>query len=562
MAVLCLLTLLIAACGGGTDSSSNSGKAKDQIYVVPRIGAADIKTLDPAITTDSESSPIIQQMFTGLVEFDNNLNIKDELAQSHQLESDGLTWTFKLKPNLKFSNGDPLTSKDVAWSINRALDPKTKSTTAGTYLALIKGADEMVNGKRSTLIGYSLLTPDDNTIKIVTTQKASYFLQTLTYPTSYVLNKKILDKYGDRWAEHIGEGAGSGPFTLSKWNHGVELQVVPNDNYYGKKPQLKKVVYAFYKTTETAWKAYEGNQLMAANVPAAQTEHAKQLPKNQYWSVPELSVSYVTMNYLVKPFDNVKVRQAFALSINREQLSHNISKDRNIPSYHIVPDGQPGYNKDLTGPAGVKNINGDPALAKKLLEEGLKEEGMTADSVGPLRLTVSAASAASMQTYQALQQMWEKTLGVKVQIDNVDWTKFLDVTTNSTNNPKGLQMWVGAWIADYPDPQDWLTLQFDKTAQNNWNYGMTKEQQEVQALMRKADQETDQTKRMQMYNQAEQALVNDAAWIPISQGKGDGVMKPCVKNMPHNSMRQVDPEAWADIYISTDSPCANVSKYA
>ncbi|GCE48613.1 peptide/nickel transport system substrate-binding protein/oligopeptide transport system substrate-binding protein [Thermosporothrix hazakensis] len=566
--LFCLFSMLIVACGGGntgtqqtTNGNGPQDMAKDQIYVSPYVGSSDVKTLDPALTTDAGSGAMIQMMFTGLVEFDDDLHIKKTMAEDYHLESDGLTWVFKLRPNLKFSNGDPLTSEDVIWSIDRALDPQTKSTVAGAYMGLIKGADERVEGKRDTLKDYSLFAPDPSTVKIVTAKKAAYFLQALTYPTSYTVNRKVVEKYGNRWTEHINEGAGSGPFTLTKWQHGVRIDFEPNQNYFGEKPLLKKVVRPFYKTSETAWKAYQSNQLMSSGVPAAYTEQAKGLPKNQYWQVPQLWIEYLTMNYLVKPFDNIKVRQGVWLAINRDQISHNINKDRTIPTIHFVPEGQPGYNENLTGPAGVKDTKGNPELAKKLFDEGLKESNMTRESLGTIHFTVSTASAAGKQEVEAIQQMLQKTLDVTVQIDDVDYNKYLSLTNDTAGNPKGLQMWLHGWVADYPDPQDWLTLLFADPTQNRWNYGVTPEQKANQELMKKADQETDETKRMQMYHEAEQQLANHAAWVPIDQVLASGVRKPCVKGIKDNAMGQTHPDSWSKIYISNDSTCANVSQY-
>ena len=153
---LCLVSMLVVACGGGSGGSGGTGttgaqKAADskQVFVsgYAEERVADIKTFDPALSTDANSLNAIDMVFTGLVQLDANLNVKGELAQSYSVGADGVTWTFKLKPNLAFSDGTPLTSTDVAYSIDRALQPATKSTTAGAYLNLIKDSTNFLVGR-------------------------------------------------------------------------------------------------------------------------------------------------------------------------------------------------------------------------------------------------------------------------------------------------------------------------------------------------------------------------------------------------------------------------------
>src|SRR3989475_12350916 len=174
--LLVLMSMLLVACGGSTTTTTTVPYAKaPAAQQVLNMGfenqVSDNKTFDPALSTDANSIAAIDLVFTGLVQFDNLLKIHPQLASSYQLASDGLTWTFHLRPNLKFSDGTPLTSADVAYSINRALEPGMKSTTSPTYLGLIKDSDKMLKGQIKTLIGDSLLIPDPQTFKIALSHK-------------------------------------------------------------------------------------------------------------------------------------------------------------------------------------------------------------------------------------------------------------------------------------------------------------------------------------------------------------------------------------------------------
>lgn len=559
-ALLGVLALLLVACGS-TPAPTNTGSgqkapANQQVYRMTQAGISDVQTLDPALSTDLPSATAINLLFTGLVQLDDQLKVRPQLAQSWQQSADGLSWTFTLKPNLKFSDGSPLTSQDVAYSIDRALQPETRSSAAASYLGLIKDSDKLLAGKVKTLIGSSLKTPDDNTIVIETNQKASYFLDTLTYPTSYVVQKSLIDKYGKQFTDHLQEGGGAGPFTIQQYTHGKEIVFVPNPNYYGPKPQLQKIIMPFYKDVSTAYKAYQTGQVDITGIPSANMDQAKGLSK-EFHQTPELTTFYYTMNYLVKPFDNIKIRQAFSLAINRDQIAQSIWKGSRIATYHIVPQGMPGYNADLTGPAGVKATTGDPAKAKQLLQEGLQEMGLSnVSQLPPIKLTYPVGSQDATNEITAAIQMWHTNLGVSVKADPVDFNKLLDETTAATNNPNGLQFWAIGWIADYPDPQDWLTLQFDEgSPNNNANYGQNKtasasQQQAVQQQLRQADVNPDQQSRLQSYMQAEQQLVNDVAWMSMSQRTAARLLKPYVMGLKFNAQGIYPPDSWANVYIA------------
>jgi oligopeptide transport system substrate-binding protein len=572
---ICFLAMLLSACGGGATTPTPStgpvkAAANKQIVISPISGTSDIKTFDPALATDIRSISSIDMIFTGLVSLNDKLQVQDQLAQSHSVSADGLTYTFKLRPNLKFSDGAPLTSHDVVYSIDRALQPATKSASALFYMGLIKDADKLNSGKIPTIINDSLLTPDNQTVVIKIAQKAAYFLNALTYPCAYVVEKSFMEKYGTGFADHLTDGAGStGPFVLSKFEHGTLLEFSPNKNYYGPIPQVK-VEQPFYSQDDAVYKDYQVNQVqMTKGVPTAQMASAKALPDNQFHAVPQQWTYYYGMNFLTKPFDNLKIRQAFALAINKDVIAQTVYKDAVIPTNHIVPQGIPGYDSALTAPSGVKGTSGDKALAKQLLAEGMKEAGYSSiAALPPITFTVSTSGDTDARNEAvAVQQMWQTVLGVNVKIQDVSVNKLFELLDANPGNPKGLQMWKVDWIGDYPDPQDWMTLQFAKGASNNtMNYGQNPgpyaaQQQQIQQLLTQADGEGDLTKRMQMYNQAEQALVNDVVWIPMYQEISTFVRQPCVVGLVDNSQDLTPPNDWGSVYISTATPCALPAKY-
>jgi oligopeptide transport system substrate-binding protein len=560
-ACLALMALLVAACGGGgtsTTTGTQKAPASQQVLVLPEEGVADIATFDPGLSTDLPSISAIDMIYTGLVQLNDNLQVQPQLASSWNESTDGLTWTFHLRPNLKFSDGTPLTSADVAYSIDRALQPAEKSAVGPAYLSLIKDSALLNTGKIKTIIGDSVLTPDPNTVVIKTSKKAAYFLDALTYSCSYVVEKSLIQQYGTNFTDHLTQGGGDGPFKVSSYVHGKDIVFVPNKNYYGPIPQLQKVIFPFYKQTDTAYRAYQVNQVDEAGVPSANVAQAKTLPNGQYHAVPQLWINYYTMNYLVKPFDNIDIRQAFDLAINKSLITQTVWKNTLIPSNHIVPKGMPGYNPNLTGPDGVQGTTGDQTKAKQLFQTGLKQEGYSsAAALPPITLTYPSGNPDSDNEVAAMIQMWQNVLGVSVKAAPTDFNKLLDQITAATNNAKGLQFWGIAWIADYPDPQDWTTLQFCNGCQNNnMNYGQNHTsdaatQQQVQQSLVQADGMTNGPARYQVYNNAEQQLINDVAWMPMEQVTNTLVLKPYVKGMIFNPEDLTPPNDWGNIYIST-----------
>ena len=557
--LLCLLAVLLTSCnifGGGNNQPNPPVKAAPdkQIYVDPEVGISDITTFDPALAFDQPSITAIQMVYTGLVQLDDKMQVQPQIAQNWEISPGGLTWTFHLRPGLKFSDGTPLTSHDVAYSLDRALQPTTRSTVSPIYLNLLKDSDKLLAGTIPTLIGDSLLTPDNSTIEIITSKPAPYFLDMLTHPCTYVVEKKLIDTYGANFTNHLDSGGGAGPFKVSKYIHGQEIDFVPNPNYYGRAPKLRKVIFPFYPQASAAYQAYQANQVDTASIPLSAFATDKKRP--DFHQVPQLWINYYTMNYLVKPFDNIHIRQAFELAINKTAIANNVWKGTVLPTNHIVPQGMNGYNPHLTGPDGTQSLQGNPAKARALLSQGMQEEGWSSlTQVPSITLTYATGSPTADQEVAAMISMWQKALGVTVTASSIDYNTLLAEVTAATNNAHGLQFWGLSWVAEYPDPQDWLTHQFDRGVLNNsMNYGENTsndaaQQQLIQQQLENADINFQPASRLSAYQQAEQQLVNDVAWMPMEQVTETYLRKPYVIGITDNELGLIPPNDWANIYI-------------
>ena len=574
---LTLLTMLLMGCG--TSNGSANQLDASQVFTWPLIHVAsyDKLTLDPANVTDLYSASVIDAIYSGLVTTDRNLNVIPDLASSWDVSPDGRTYTFHIRPNLHFSDGEPLTAQDFAYGIDRALSPKVCIPYFGDpcapyaypgYLGDINGAKARVGGTLSSLIGTGLFVPDAQTlvIKLDPNQPPiAYFLEALTYPTSYPVEKKLIDKYGTNvashndWTAHLDEGGDSGPFILKSHNT-TEITLVPNPYWYGPKITLKEIIRPFVSDQTAAYAGYRQGKYDYSEVPSQEYQAARD--QDDFHEVGLLQTAYIGINQASAPLNDLELRQALALAINKQLIADRVLNGSAYPTNHIVPQGMPGFFDGLTAPGiDSRTVTGDADTAQKLIKDFFNRNPQYDDKL-TLTLTFQNDDTDVERVEQALKAMWEGVLsGVKITGDvktsvtiKEDGMSFQDLVgamlgPTVGNKPGALQMWMIGWIADYPDPQDWLSLQFSKSsALNASNYqdgnGFT-----AQTLMAQADKEQNAAKRMSLYNQAEQQLVNDVAWLPYSQPKGIWRIRTYIQGFNPSALGLLTDLDWANVEV-------------
>lgn len=544
---LCLLVLLMVACGGPNSTSKGNAPAAPpdkQVLRLP-IGVPDFTSLDPAVTDASADFAVLDLLFPGLVKLNNDNSVSLSLATAYHVSADGLSWTFTLRPNLTFSDGTPLTADSVAYSINRALTPATGSRSA-SFLLSIKDSQSMLTSKITTLIGDSLIVQGPTTITIVLSAPAPYFLQELAQLTSRVVNKKLIDKYGTSWTDHLEEGAGAGAFKVSSYSHSKGMTLVPNPNFYGTKARLQKIEYLPSSDPATVYKEYLAGQLDYAPVPPSDLTSAKS--RKDFQQAPLLAMTFVSMNFMAKPFDNLHIRQAFDLAVDKDVLNSTVLHGAGIPSNHLLPKGVPGYNQKLTGPDGVSSTTGDKAKAQQLLQQGLREAGYSGISaLPPIVFTYPNNSIDTQHLAEALTQEWQSVLGITVQLKGMDFATFISTVFPQTLGHAGpLQMWLLGY-GELADPFFWVNSFFTSTGSfAQGNYGQTSEQKAVQQELETAAVNGNAQQRTQQYSDIEQKLANDVAWIPLVQGVTQVLLNSKVQNFNANGPTKT----WSDVYIA------------
>ena len=488
-----------------SEGSSGGGSSSSEALHLP---GDDPLTLDPAQVFDTTSSDYVVELFGGLVTLDKGLKVVPDIAKAMpDVSSDGKTYTFHLRDDVVFSgSGRKVTAQDFKYSLERAADPKTDSPTADTYLGDIVGAKDMIQGKATSISGIKVV--DDSTLQIQIDAPKPYFLAKLTYPTAFVVDQKQLESDPKNWTRHPD---GTGPFTLKEWNIGQDIVLVPNPKYHLGVPQVKEVDYSLAGgSTMTEYQNGEVD-LTGVSINDIDSVRDKSNPLNrEFHEAPALSVGYIGFNTQKAPFDDPKVRQAFSESIDKDQLISVILKNEADKATAILPPSMPGFDKD------IKGLPFDANAAKQLLQES-----KYAGKLPPIQLTLSGQGGDVDPLTEAIIQMWKQNLGVDVTVQQEEAATFFSDAMQGK-----LQMFTEAWGADYPDPEDFLSLNFlSDSEQNESKYNNP----QVDQMLRQADTTLDNTKRMDLYHQAEQQIVNDAPWIPLTWDKDEFLVKPYVK---------------------------------
>lgn len=485
-------------------------------------GVSDLVSLDPATASDAQGFTAVGLLYGGLVRLTADLLVEPDLAESWTVSEDGLTYTFTLRDGAMFSDGTPITSADVVASLNHALDPSTGAWTGPYYLSLIQGANEMASsgaeGPDGTpmpvvteLSGVKAI--DDRTVEITITAPSAYFLSVLSLAPAKIAP-----------AGAVGAGDGkvtSGPFTLEAWNRGQGLVLVPNANYWEPADRISKLNLIFNQDSETAYQLYRTGKLdiMGSQqnpVPAARVAEVKDSP--EFKSASAFNNRYIAFNNKLKPFDDVRVRQALAHSIDRDTLANVVLGGTVNPTGRILPAGFPGSELP------IEELAFDPAAAKQLLTDA----GIDPASFS-FKLTYGVEGD-NEKVVTVLQSMWQENLGIKVELEPLELSTFSSRLNDMVQDPeKGLQAFYSVWGADYPDPQNWLSLLLHTGAGNN---NPMYSNAEFDTLTEEADVMTgDFAPRAELYNKAEQLAVTEVAWLPLFNGLVNVLVKDCVKGV-------------------------------
>lgn len=584
-----LLALLVAACG--TDNGSGPALAKNQTFTWPYFGTDQMQhnaTMDPAVLTAAEDTGTINLLYSGLVTLkSSNLTVQPDAATSWDVDSTGTIYTFHLKKNLHFSDGTPLTASDYAYSIDRALDPtlctvmdaksygaqgaSSCARIAYTYLSMILGGVDRFNGTLSTMIGqgndqtHGLDVVDPYTLRIRLSRPTPYFLEALSYPTSLPVERSLVQKYpGGLWVDHLDEGGCSGPFKVESYGGGKDLKVVPNPYWEDawQKLTITEVDRPAFQKIDDEYTAYnKQGQFDFTDVPAEAYSLARS--QDDFNEVPTLATQYFGLNFDKPPFDNILIRRAFDLALNKQLLVDRILNGGASPTNHIIPRGMPGFDPGLVNPPpdSTQSLTGNQDAAPKLIQQALQQcNGSVTPTPDFCPYIANGASS------QAIEFVYDSNSTTDHDITTAaanSWSQVLKLNVKAvpSNLPTlsyygniqpgtAYQAWSLGWIADYPDPQDWTSLQFSHTPTATPSNASDVNDPNLDKLMAAADQDMNPNDRMAKYNTIEQDLVNLVPWIPYAQGKAFWRQRSWVHGFGLNSLLTMTDVNWPNVYIT------------
>lgn len=514
--IIVLLGMMFTACSSATPVSNN---VSGGVLRWSLEGVNELPALDPPLAGASQSVGVISLVFEGLVRLDSNLNIAPAGAESWDVKDGGKTFIFHIRKGLKFANGDAVTAEDFAYSFNRAFGPDFANGNAGYYLSNIVGSTDVTNGKATSVSGVKVIDPQ--TLEIDLQTPSVYFLYQLTFPASFVVSKKAVDANPKTWTD---TAYGTGPFMVKEWKHNQSITLVPNPNYWLGKPQLQEIDMPFIQDPATALKLYQTGELDIMGTYNFPTDQIPALANDPaFHQVNQFFVAYIGFNNVKAPFNDVKIRQAFAKAVDKSTLVNKVLEGAVVQADTIIPPGMPGFNPDS---AKIQALN--IADAKKLLADAGFPDGKGFPKVA---LSINNQDPNFPKIAAALQQMWKENLGVDVQINTEELSKFNDDLTATANDPSAdaaLSFYISVWGADYPDPQNFVSQQLRTgVGNNNGHYSNA----EFDKLVDQADVEADLPKRLPLYQQAETIALTEVGWLPLYYGKANLLIRPTVKGL-------------------------------
>jgi oligopeptide transport system substrate-binding protein len=427
-----IATLFFASCG------QKGGAGADMIFN----NGAEPQSLDPALTSGVPEARLCYSLFEGLTVNDPQTSkAVPGIAESWKVSADQKTYTFKLR-NAKFSDGKKITAQDFVDSWLRVLDPKTAAAYAYIIGDSVEGAGAYNSGK-GPKEGVKIKAVNDGTLEVTFVGPLPYALDMLTHNAFVVTPSHAIAKFGADWVKPA-NFVGSGPFVLKDWKPQDKIVVVKNDKYWdAKNVKLKSLTYLAIEDQSVAYdkfKAGEIDWLADDSVPPAKIDEIKLRP--DYHMTAGSSVYYYIYNVTKKPFDNVKVRKAFAMAVDRKAIVEDVLKAGDVASAGFVP-AMGGFN---TTKGNEFNLD----EAKKLLAEACYPNGKGF----PKTTLIYNTNARHKIIAEFVQQAWKKNLGVDIQLQNLEWNTFLD-TRQKTHE---FQFTRAGWLADYLDPGNYLDM--------------------------------------------------------------------------------------------------------
>lgn len=526
--------LLVLVCTGCADRESrvDSGNRENVLHFG---NGTEPQGLDPHLVTGLPESIIIGALFEGLTS-KNPVTLEPEpgVASRWTVSDDGLTVTFYLRANARWSNGDPVTAHDYVWTWKRALSPAMGNQYAYMLFPIVNAA-AFASGDISDFAEVGVRAVDDLTLQVQLAARTPYFIQLMDHKSTFALHGPTIERFGKatdrftRWTR-VENMVNNGPFNLTEWKLNRRIRVKRSETYWDKDAvRLNGIVFYPTENISTEERMFRVGQLhYTQSVPLDKIPVYQAMDNTPYVQAPYLGTYYYSFNTLRPPLDDVRVRQALSLAVDREKLNRTVLQNSNVPAYGITPPGTLGYQPP-------KLFSYDPEKARALLAEAGFPEGQ---GWPPLELKYNT-SESHRKVAVAIQQMWKDALNVEVTLANQEWKVYLDSVTQ-------LEFDIArrGWIGDYVDPNNFLDLFLSGGGNNSTGYA---DPIYDQLILTDAPAAATREERFALFYEAETRLIEQMPIIPIYTYTSKHLKHPSVRGMPTNLMDAVSfKHVWLD----------------
>jgi ABC-type oligopeptide transport system substrate-binding subunit len=480
-------------------------------------------TLDPTRAADVDSIGVVDQLFSGLVELSPEMAVVPDVAQRWEVLDEGRRYVFHLRGDVRWSDGTPVTAHDFEATWKRVLDPATASPLAH-LLAVVRGARAFHQGETTDPDTIGVTAEDDQTLVVELESPTSYFLHMLAYNVSFAAPRHALAAHGEAWTE-VDQIVTNGPFLLEGRESETRITLSRNPAYHGRfTGNVERVEVRSLPEGADRRAAYEAGDLDTLFLYGlgGQRDHVRLSHADDYVSVPWLATAYVAFDTSRPPFDDPRVRRAFAHAIDRELFADLEMEGYVFPADGgFVPPGMPGHSPDI-------GLAYDLGQARQLLADAGYAGG---EGLPPLTFLTDESNE---PPGRYLETQWRRNLGVEVTWAATDWES---LTQRLEDQPP--HIFLDLWVADYPDPDTFLRV-CDAVRWSRWRDA------NFEGLVIQAREATDQQERMEMVHQAERILVESAAVVPFTYGRSHLLVKPWIRRFPTSAIKSW---FWKDVVI-------------
>ncbi|MCG7343466.1 peptide ABC transporter substrate-binding protein [Sporosarcina sp. ACRSL] len=541
--MVAMLALVLAACTANKDAgkepekpagtkTTETGKKEEskteETAAVEKVllmnNGEEPTSFDPSIGFNAVSWSALNNIMEGLTRLDQDHRAVEATAEKIEVSEDGLTYTFTIRENAKWSNGDPVTAGDFVFAWKHMLNPETASPAA--FLAyFIEGAEAYNNGEGSA-DDIAIEAKDEKTFVVKLTSPNEAFLNIITNPSFFPINEKVASA-DPTWHTEAATFVGNGPFKLSKWDHDVSFEFEKNEHYWDADAvKLDKVHWAMVSDTTTAYQMYQSNELDVTGVPSELADQLKDSPELRVDD--QAGLYFYRFNVSMEPFTNKKIRQAFAFAVDQEEIVNFVTKNGEKPAHGFVTYGFIGPDgKEFRDSVGDL-VSYNPEKAKQLLEEGMKEEGWT--ELPKVTLTYNTSDS-HQNIAIALQSKFKEVLGVDAELQNVESAVFL-----SEQKEFKYQMSRSSFLHDYADPVNALESFITGSSMNRTTWSNA----EYDKLIADIKNETDENKRWELLKQADTLLMDEMPVFPLYFYNSTSLEKPGVSGILRHPVGYVD----------------------